>query len=556
MKVIAVDVGTTSVRLAIIAFTGVDLNQTRVVASREKDISHHQDGVQFEQSSKEIWQAICECCSSCIQESGVIPDSIKGIAFSSTCSLVIFDGSSDYPRDIIMWMDHRAIEEASEVTNGSSKVLEQFGGVCSPEFSLSKLLWLRKHQPDRLASAKALFELPDWLVYQCIRGDPEECPRSLCSLTCKWGYDAVSKKHCDIIETLNPGLKLGTTAETLKPGTIAGSLSVEAAKELGLMAINHSGTSSKEDVTHLEINVATSLIDAHSGMLAMLSVPLTRYGIELTIESTFCSLAGTSSCHMLLSEAKNFTRGIWGPYKDVVLDGYNLLEAGQSLTGKLIEICIETSQQGKQLLAEGKKMKQIIQDLNEEIDVESQWESEVHMLPTFHGNRSPLANPRLRGGVYGLTAEREANLIELYVATIESIVFETRSIVEVLGIKLSAILVSGGLMKNKFYMQTLADVLGCKVVKMSLEDVDFMVMGSGLTARCAALNSPGSARLGQRGQPLNSRSIYNIEYDQLVIEINNPNKDRVPYLSKKYACYKEFVDFSQRVDKILYAQMD
>lgn len=561
MNVIAVDVGTTSVRLAIIRFQGDQLNEVSVIASHMKDIDHVQDELKFEQSSKNIWHSICECSKICITKSGTSPESIRGIAFSATCSLVIIGGEDARNRenDIIMWMDHRAIAEAQTITTSKSNVLEQFGGICSPEFSLAKLLWLKNNEPDRLNSAVGLFELPDWLVHRCIGGDPRLFRPSLCCMVCKWGYDAETKCHCDIISSL--GEKLGdkiSNKAALGPGVAAGFLSHCSAEELGLIAGGGGDDTpnNKENMPPTGVVVGTSLIDAHSGMLAMLSVPLDRHGINLKIETTFCSLAGTSSCHMLLSRQRNFTHGIWGPYKDVVLQGYYLLEAGQSLTGKLIEICIESHEEGKKLLEAGRSIKEIIRKLNGQASKISK-DISLHVLPTFHGNRSPLANPRLRGGIYGLSSEGQKTLLDHYIATVESIVYETKLIVETLGINLETILVSGGLMKNDLFMQTLADVLFCQAVKMSIENVDFMVLGSSLVARQAVLNfnngnnSKRSLEL-PFGQAMTESSIADMKFKQLAVGIYKPRKDRRRYHEKRYLCYKEFVEFSKRVDNILY----
>lgn len=559
MNVIAVDVGTTSVRLAIISFLGEDANEVNILASDEKDIKHYQDGCKFEQNTNDIWQAICECSKKCIKKSKVQSNSIKSIAFSATCSLVIQDAenSAKNKNDVIMWMDHRAIEEANAITNSNSIVLSQFGGACSPEFSLSKIVWLRNNARERFQSCKGLFELPDWLVYRCIGGASADCPRSLCSLVCKWGYQVEKGQHCDLINLIDDKIHEKVGERTLGPGTVAGFLCSNSARELGIIPYDLDYMD-KENTGPFTVVVGTSLIDAHSGMLAMLSAPLRNYGIEQEVESTFCSLAGTSSCHMIMSKDRNFTHGIWGPYKDVILQDYYLLEAGQSLTGKLIEICIESHNEGKARLFSGESMKEIIARLNE-LALSLGDEVPLHVLPTYHGNRSPLANANLKGGIYGFTADRPNSLLEHYIATVESIVFETKLIVETLGIKLKTVLVSGGLMKNTLYMQILADVLACNSIRMSLEtstkdqkggNCDFMVMGSGLVARQALLNFIDGTVDG--GEPLNKASIENIKYQRLGIQTYHPRKEKLTYYETKYLCYKEFVEFSQRVDKILH----
>lgn len=528
--------GTTSVRLALIEFSqdqseeGKIEQQVKVLASQERTLGHRQDGDQFQQSTQDIWDAICWCSQQCLQRTEC--NQIQGIAFSATCSLVIVQDSNKLGEDdVIMWMDHRANSQAQEISNQQdNKVLKQFGGICSPEFSLSKLVWLSQNQPGRMERASGLFELPDWLVYKCIGGQTADCPRSLCSVTCKWGFDAGLLTHCDIIKSLKIDSLIGD--EVLKPGSISGFLSEKASQELGL--------DQREGVV-----VGTSLIDAHSGMLAMLSVCRTVQ-VEAGFDSTLCSLAGTSSCHMLLSKASKFVQGVWGPYKDVILDGFHLLEAGQTLTGKLIEICIESHHEGRARLVNGETMYKIISDLNALYTPSVG--SPLHVLPSLHGNRCPLGNPRLRGGVYGLAPDccLASSLLEHYIATLESLAYELKLIVDTLNQQLKQVLVSGGLMKNEVFMQILADVLCLPVRTLNLGDIDLMVMGAGLIAHHAV-----RLHKNHSNGPISEESIANINYEQLDGHLFLPKAEKKRYHEKKFNCYKEFVDFSLRVDKLI-----
>lgn len=94
-----------------------------------------------------------------------------------------------------MWMDHRALEEAHLINKTNHAVLQQFGGKCSPEFSIAKVLWLRRHENERFGAAAAFMELPDWLTWKCLQDkDFKKFPRSFCSLACKWGYNSEENK--------------------------------------------------------------------------------------------------------------------------------------------------------------------------------------------------------------------------------------------------------------------------------------------------------------------------------------------------------------------------
>lgn len=162
---IGIDVGTGSVRAALVAHAGA------VIASATKETTTFRDDKDhriFEQSTTEIWDAICACVKNVLsgKDSGsrVDPAQVKGIGFDATCSLAVTDTQGNPvtvtkggelgkngERNIILWADHRAEEEAKLINGTDSVVLDYVGGVMSVRFK--KTLQLSASTLIRITSA-------------------------------------------------------------------------------------------------------------------------------------------------------------------------------------------------------------------------------------------------------------------------------------------------------------------------------------------------------------------------------------------------------------------
>lgn len=87
-------------------------------------------------------------------------------------------------------MDHRAYKEAEEINATNHQLLLYVGGKVSLEMEIPKLLWLKRNLAELCWSKVGkLFDLPDFLTWKCTGDDT----RSLCSVVCKWNYDAFNE---------------------------------------------------------------------------------------------------------------------------------------------------------------------------------------------------------------------------------------------------------------------------------------------------------------------------------------------------------------------------
>ena len=118
----------------------------------------------------------------------------------------------------------------------------------------------------------------------------------------------------------------------------------------------------------------------------------------------------------------------------------------------------------------------------------------LHVLPDFHGNRSPLADPHATGVISGLTLDSSLDaLARVYYRTAVAIALGTRHILEALTPRAGAIdtlHVAGGHTKNPLLMGLYADATGCRVIEPA---EDAVLLGAAMTGAVAAGLQPSLA---------------------------------------------------------------
>jgi len=471
---VAVDVGTASVRAGIVDDTGALLMRV------EHPINVHREGAERgEYSSTEIWSACCSAVREAVARAGCLPGDMAGIGFDATCSLVVLDADG-HPLPVsnpgradcntIAWFDHRALAEAEEATATGHPVLEFSGWVLSPEMEVPKLMWLKRHMPDTWRRAAYLMDLADFLTF-CATGS---VARSQSTLTAKWAYLGHEQKgwHLDFFEAVGIGDLFERSAlppASADVGDRIGTLSQDAADALGLTT---------------DCVVATGMIDAHAGALGVLGNFL---GDPRDLHRHLGLIAGTSSCVMALSAEPRPIHGVWGPYYGAVLPEVWLNEGGQSATGALLDHVIRLHAAGGE--PDGRTHTRIIERVAQlRAEEGSDFAKRLHVLPDFHGNRSPLAEPDAVGVISGLTLDTSFDsLCRLYWRTAVGIALGLRHILEAFnanGYGIDTLHITGGHTRNPLLMELYADATGCEV--MHRADVDALLVGTAMTAASAA----------------------------------------------------------------------
>ncbi|MBG9390546.1 FGGY-family carbohydrate kinase [Caenimonas aquaedulcis] len=515
--VIGVDVGTGSARAGIFDAAG------RMLASAKQDFAlFHAPGAIVEQSSSEIWAAVCTAVKLSREEAGVGAGDVAGIGFDATCSLVVLGeggeplavGPSEDPaRDIIVWMDHRAVAQAERINAMGHDVLRYVGGRISPEMETPKLLWLLENRPAQFRAAWQFFDLADFLTWRAT-GD---LARSTCTVTCKWTYLAHERRWDD---SYFRAIGLGVLADegfarigrnVVDPGSPVGAgLTAKAASELGLRA----GTP-----------VSAGMIDAHAGGIGTV-------GADGDAQACLAYVFGTSSCTMTTTAEPVFVPGVWGPYYSAMVPAMWLNEGGQSAAGAAMEQLLAmhpaAAEGARRAAAEGQSLPALLSTLAARkvpsLSQAAQLSNGLHVVPEFLGNRAPFADPHARALIAGLGMENDLDsLVALYVAGICGIGYGLRQIIDTqaaAGAPIARVVISGGAGRDDLVRQLLADVTGKPVLATQAQEPVLLgaaMLGAVAGGLCADVQEAmsGMSHIGKTYTPAGGdiAALHDARYD-------------------------------------------
>ena len=455
MAVVAgVDFGTLSVRVTLL-----DSERGRLgTASAEYPLKRKREDPDFAtQAHTDQMDALVKATRKVLAESGVDGASIVSMALDTTGSSVVpVDRNMQPLNDYYLWCDHRAKEEAREITELAHRekleAIDWCGGVYSHEWGFAKLLHFLRHNPDKREQFVSAFEHCDMVAATlCGITDPKLAKRSVCAMGHKWLWNSKwgglpPQEFLSKLDPLFDGVREKLAGDYLTSDALAGHLSEKWAGALGRKA---------------GIPIPVGAFDAHWDAIGA--------GCR---EGDVVNVVGTSTCIIAMEHANRLVPGVCGVVPGSVHPAYTGVEAGLSATGDIFEAIARRA---------GTKVAELSKGLEEY----RAGQTGLLRLSWDNGDRTVLVNAELGGVTLGWNLLHTAQ-DELF-AAIEGTAFHTRIILERMaenGVPVDRVINAGGIpQNNKVLNQVYADVLGKPVLVPSGTPTS---LGSGIFALVAA----------------------------------------------------------------------
>lgn len=160
---LGIDIGTSGTKTVLFDLSG------NVMASASSEYPMYQPKNGWaEQRAEDWWNAVCITCKSVLSKSKIAPADIKGVGLSGQMhGLVMLDEDNKVIRPSIIWCDNRTAEECKEITQilGTEKLIGITANPALTGFTASKIMWVKKHEPQNYAACKHIMLPKDYIRF-------------------------------------------------------------------------------------------------------------------------------------------------------------------------------------------------------------------------------------------------------------------------------------------------------------------------------------------------------------------------------------------------------
>ncbi|NBQ44898.1 MAG: glycerol kinase [Actinobacteria bacterium] len=419
--VIAIDAGTTGVRSRVVYATGPS-----EISSYREFTQHFPQPGWVEHDAEEIWTAVLTTLQEVISQ---LNEPIATIGITNQRETVVaWSRKSGKPYgSAIVWQDRRTAGRCEQLVDHLSLVRQQTGLVLDPYFSGTKFAWLIDNRNFTVDHDLCLGTIDSWLIFKLTGHksfvtDPTNASRTMLFDIKKMCW---SDELCELLRVPMQNLPTvlpssGHFGSTVEHGALPAGIAIsgvagdQQAALFGQACFTTGATKNTYGTgSFVLMNVGNICPEPQSGILTTVAWQLDSHAAVYALEGAVF---------------------VTGAAIQWLRDGLNIIDHASEI-GPLAQ-SVEDS-------------------------------GGIVLVPAFAGLGSPWWDPYARGSIFGIT--RGTTRAHLARATIESIVFQTRDVVESMsvasGVKIKDLRVDGGAAVVDFMLQLQADHLNCAVLR-------------------------------------------------------------------------------------------
>lgn len=442
MKIAGLDIGTTGCKLTVFDEQGQDLGKAYRDYPVRRQVSGHEIDISVVMDS--VYAVIGEMVTQ-------YPD-IGGIGITSFGETFVMTDAQGTPlHTAMLYTDPRGAEECAQLveTLGADRIARISGLAPHEMYSVCKIMWLKKHQPEVYQQARHIFLIGDYVAWHLTGVAQIDYSLATRSMAFDIGKLTWSEEILDAA-----GIDIFLLSKPVPTGTAAGCVTKAAAEKTGL-------------------NPNCQIVTVSHDQVAA-AVGAGAFDGETAVDG-----AGTVECltpiYDSLPDISVMSKGYFSvvPY---VIPGKYVAYAFSYTGGALIQWCVNTFAK-----AEQEKAKE--QGVSVNTYLEQQYNKQeptgLLVLPHFAGAATPYMDTGSKGAILGLTAG--TTLSEIYRACMEGVAYEMRLNYDALaasGIHFTKLHATGGGAKSKVWMQMKADILNLPI--LSLKTTDAGTVGSAM----------------------------------------------------------------------------
>jgi xylulokinase len=422
---LGVDVGTGGTRALIIDERG---EITGSATEAHEPFASPQIGW-AEQHPQDWWRAASIAIRRAVREADCHGDRIACVGFSGQMhGAVMLDAAGEVVRPALIWCDVRTEKQCRDLNAklGSARIIQLTCNRALPNFTLTKLLWVRENEPENWERVRSVMLPKDYVRFRLSGEKAIDVADASGTLMLdvagrKWSGEML--EATDIDRSLLPALfesqeicgavsNAGAAATGLTPGTpVVAGAGDQAAGAVGLGIVGAGAVSATIGTSGVVFAATDRLaLDPHGRLHTFCHAVPDRWHVMGVTQAAGLSLRWFRDCFVGASEGN-----ARDPY-ELLTDEASAVPAG----------------------ADG-----------------------LLWAPYLMGERTPYLDPNVRGALIGLTASHTRGHIVR--AILEGVAFslkDTFSIFDEMGVPVKSIRLGGGGARSPLWRQIQADVYG------------------------------------------------------------------------------------------------